>query len=84
MLRESQEGTTEMPIYEYNCPTCGDVFEKLVFGSDEVLCPKCGGEVNRLMSACSFTSTSGTGEVKTSAGSSGCSTCSATSCATCH
>ncbi|MFH1115927.1 MAG: zinc ribbon domain-containing protein [Pseudomonadota bacterium] len=72
-----------MPIYEYSCSACDDVFEALVLGKDEVVCPKCGGRVSRLMSACSFKS--GAGDFKTSGtGSSGCSSCSATSCATCH
>ena len=72
-----------MPIYEYHCRKCEDNFEKLVFGSDEVVCPKCGGHVERLMSACCFKSAAG--DFRTSGtGKSGCSTCSATSCATCH
>ena len=31
----------KMPIYEYHCPRCGEDFEKLVFGSAQVECPKC-------------------------------------------
>jgi putative FmdB family regulatory protein len=34
-----------MPIYEYDCQSCGDRFEKLVFtqGRDvQVQCPQCG------------------------------------------
>ena len=33
-----------MPLYEYDCPACGQVFEKLVRMSqaDEVACPHCG------------------------------------------
>ncbi|MBI5248652.1 MAG: zinc ribbon domain-containing protein [Desulfomonile tiedjei] len=72
-----------MPIYEYRCGKCEVEFEKLVFGKDEVLCPKCGGQVEKLMSSCTFKSAAG--DFKTSGtGKSGCSTCSATSCATCH
>ena len=72
-----------MHIYEYHCCKCEDDFEKLVFGSDEVVCPTCGGHVERLMSACSFKSAAG--DFRTSGtGKSGCSTCSGTSCATCH
>lgn len=72
-----------MPIYEYHCDKCEVDFEKLVFGKDEVMCPKCGGQVQKLMSCCSFKSAGG--DFKTSGtGKSGCSTCSATSCATCH
>ncbi|AFM26427.1 FmdB family zinc ribbon protein [Desulfomonile tiedjei] len=72
-----------MPIYEYRCDECQVEFEKLVFGSDVVSCPKCGGEVHRMMSCCTFKSAAG--DFKTSGtGKSGCSGCSATSCATCH
>jgi putative FmdB family regulatory protein len=72
-----------MPIYEYHCCKCEDDFERLVFGKEDVVCPKCGSPVERLMSACSFKSA--TGDFKTSGtGKSGCGTCSATSCATCH
>jgi len=34
-----------MPIYEYQCPSCGEVFDKLMRFSeaDQVpICPKCG------------------------------------------
>ncbi|MCF8063298.1 MAG: zinc ribbon domain-containing protein [Deltaproteobacteria bacterium] len=34
-----------MPIYEYRCDACGEVFEQLVFASDKdepVECPSCG------------------------------------------
>ena len=30
-----------MPIYEYKCSGCGEDFEKIVFGNQEVNCPKC-------------------------------------------
>jgi putative FmdB family regulatory protein len=74
-----------MPIYEYRCGKCEDDFEVLVFGRDEVVCPTCGGTVERLMSTCSFKSASGAGDFNTSSTSkSGCSSCSGTSCATCH
>ena len=75
-----------MPIYEFKCGKCGD-FEKLVFGDDEVVCPSCGGAVERVMSACNFKSAGGGGDLKSatsSTGGSSCSGCSATSCATCH
>ncbi len=32
-----------MPIYEYQCEDCGNVFEALVFsGQTDSTCPKCG------------------------------------------
>jgi putative FmdB family regulatory protein len=43
-----------MPLYEYNCPDCGETFERLRRMQDadrELDCPKCGsGEVKRLLS----------------------------------
>lgn len=72
-----------MPIYEYHCDCCEKDFETLVFGSQEVLCPTCGGPVHKLMSCCSFKS--GAGDFKTSgSGKSSCSGCTSSSCATCH
>ena len=41
-----------MPIYEYKCELCGNVFEKRQKFSDEPLAahPGCGGHVHRLIS----------------------------------
>lgn len=72
-----------MPIYEYKCSECDNSFEKLVFGSRDVVCPSCGGPVERLMSCCNFKSVDGGIRTYGDNGSS-CSGCSATSCATCH
>jgi len=45
-----------MPIYEYKCDNCGDVFEVRQKFADEPLSvhEKCGGPVHRLMSTPSF------------------------------
>ena len=44
-----------MPIYEFKCNKCGNIFEKLVFPSDrrgKVICPSCGKEdAYRLLSS---------------------------------
>lgn len=42
-----------MPLYEYRCTTCGHIFEKIQSFSapDEKECPRCGGPVERLISA---------------------------------
>lgn len=53
-----------MPIYEYQCKTCGNSFEKLFFkGDDEqVVCPECGDDkVKKLLSAGSFMHKTGIG-----------------------
>lgn len=40
-----------MPTYEYQCRTCGYQFEQMQRFSDPPLteCPKCGGEVRRVL-----------------------------------
>ncbi len=45
-----------MPIYEYECLSCGKRTEVLQRMSDAPLaaCPNCGGEVKKLISAPSF------------------------------
>lgn len=42
-----------MPLYEYQCKQCGHRFEKIQSFSapEEKVCPACGGEVERLISA---------------------------------
>lgn len=42
-----------MPLYEYQCENCGDVFEVMQKFSDSPLTEhsKCGGKVHRLLSA---------------------------------
>jgi putative FmdB family regulatory protein len=41
-----------MPVYEYQCENCGEVFEVIQKFSDEPLSKheKCGGDVHRLLS----------------------------------
>ncbi|MGE4466006.1 FmdB family zinc ribbon protein [Sphaerochaeta sp.] len=46
-----------MPIYEYSCPRCGKVTEKLVSFSnadEPVECPECHGEAKRIISSSAF------------------------------
>jgi putative FmdB family regulatory protein len=42
-----------VPIYEYRCTKCGHVFEKIQKFSDPHVseCPKCGAEVQQVISA---------------------------------
>ena len=46
-------GTDSVPLYEYECKKCGHRFEKIQKFSDdpEKVCPKCGGEVEKLLSS---------------------------------
>ncbi len=45
-----------MPLYEYQCRSCGDVSEVIQRMSDDPLstCEKCGGELKKLLSAPAF------------------------------
>jgi putative FmdB family regulatory protein len=42
-----------MPLYEYECDACGHRFERIQKFSDPLAdrCPKCGGDVHKLMSS---------------------------------
>ena len=64
-----------MPIYEFKCKKCGNIFEYLCFKTsdkDEVSCPRCGNKkTDILMSAFSSTNSN-----NTSQGMSGLSSCS--------
>ena len=40
-----------MPIYEFECPRCGDRFEEIVRAGARAACPRCGeAETRRLFS----------------------------------
>ena len=45
-----------MPLYEYECPACGRVFEELRRAGDEsgATCPQCGGLAFRIVSLSAF------------------------------
>jgi putative FmdB family regulatory protein len=45
-----------MPIYEYQCKHCNHAFEQLQLQSDAPpqLCPKCGHNIEKLMSTGAF------------------------------
>lgn len=51
-----------MPIYEFRCSSCEDVFEELIFRKSEIqelVCPRCGAtQVNQQMSTFACTSDS--------------------------
>jgi putative FmdB family regulatory protein len=42
-----------VPLYEYRCTKCGHIFEKIQKFSDPHVseCPKCGAEVEQIISA---------------------------------
>jgi putative FmdB family regulatory protein len=71
-----------MPIYEYKCSGCGEDFEKIVFGNQEVNCPKCKSkDVKKKFSV--FCSAGTERPLAGTAVSSGCTSCSRTNCSTC-
>ena len=64
-----------MPIYEYLCSNCGQVFEKLVLSRDALVeCPHCqGAAVEKQFSAFSFKGEPGSvGSGATGGGGGGC------------
>ncbi|MCD5412029.1 zinc ribbon domain-containing protein [Thermodesulfovibrionales bacterium] len=66
-----------MPIFEYKCGECGQEFEKLVFGNQEITCSKCESKnTNKKMSVFGMSGV----ENPTS---SGCSSCSSSTCSSC-
>ncbi len=75
-----------MPIFEYKCTECDNVFEELVLSSDQdIECGKCGSkQTTKVLSKCR-TRVGGDdslGDVP-SAGGGGCASCGGGSCASC-
>jgi len=70
-----------MPLFEYKCEICKNIFEELIFTKNdekELCCPKCKSkDVHKLISLFGVAGT----EKKVSAGS--CSHCSTKNCSTC-
>jgi len=75
-----------MPIKEFECLSCKEVFEVLILkkGEEEDLsCPRCGGKkLTKLLSL--FAKIGGDREAAFSQTSSSCSSCSGKSCSACH
>lgn len=71
-----------MPMFEFHCPACDEVFEELVRKADEeVRCPRCDTlRVERLLSRVAF---SVGGKFTASTGASSCGGCTASSCGGC-
>ena len=44
-----------MPVYEFECESCGQVIEELVrMDTKSIKCPKCAKKANKIMSLCAF------------------------------
>lgn len=54
-----------MPIFEFRCAACGEIFEKLFMNSDEqvdMTCPQCSAEsIERVVSRTNFAIGAGPG-----------------------
>jgi len=66
-----------MPMYDYRCKNCDEVFEELVFSSttpdEEIKCPKCGqNKSNRLFSAPMISTGGSSSNTVTTSSSRGC------------
>jgi len=71
-----------MPLYEFQCRTCGRRFESLIRLGQEgsARCPSCGGpDIRKLVSGFGI----GGGSSRIKASGSGCATCSSGACSTC-
>lgn len=82
-----------MPLYEYRCQDCRDVFgeERSMNETSEPLCTACGSTKvariwNAMIRAGGVTPDVGQGTTKKSSGGGGggCGSCSSHSCGTCH
>jgi putative FmdB family regulatory protein len=63
-----------MPVYEYRCPDCAHLFEKLVSFTDtgrDVSCPTCGTQASKLLSTFAAIGVAGGSVAGTSAAPSG-------------
>ena len=67
-----------MPVYEYRCPNCTQVFERLVSFADggrDVNCPTCGAQAGKLLSTFAAIGVAGgstTGDQPAPTGGGGC------------
>lgn len=63
-----------MPTYEYECRACGQRFERQQGMTEAPLakCPKCGGEVRRLISGGTGFIMKGSGQARLGRGEGGC------------
>ncbi len=65
-----------MPVYEYKCKKCGEIFEILVFGNKTIKCPKCESEeVTKIFSTFVTKGVQKGNSKCTSCGLSSCSSC---------
>ncbi len=62
-----------MPIFEYLCPDCANLYEEIVGGGDTIpACPHCGGTNGRKLLSASSSLTGKEGGSLPGAGDTGC------------
>ena len=77
-----------MPLFEFQCNSCSNIFEELVFSDKEPACPKCHSEKTEKILSRPCRNRSGMSGQDTaisggSGSSGGCGGCSGGSCSTC-
>ena len=60
-----------MPIFEYKCSSCGELFETLVRSNTQPTCPACGGTYLAKQLSVFAASTGGSGGAQESASAGG-------------
>lgn len=65
-----------MPMYDYHCKNCDEVFEELILSSttpdEEIECPKCGQNKSERLLSAPMISTGGSSNGVSTSSSSGC------------
>ncbi len=65
-----------MPMYDYRCKHCDEVFEELVFSSTsddtEIKCPKCGQNKSERLLSAPMIATGGSSNSVSTSSTSGC------------
>lgn len=72
-----------MPIFEFQCEDCGEIFEELIIGNkiEGIKCKRCQSQrVHKVLSPVAFKS----GGKFIGSGGSGCGSCSGGTCSSCH
>jgi len=75
-----------MPIYEYKCARCGEVFQELVRSSSDekpLKCPKCGCKKSEKLFSVFAAQGNSSKSASGSSGGAGCAGCRSTNCSTC-
>ncbi len=65
-----------MPMYDYRCKNCDEIFEELVFSStapdEDVKCPKCGQNRSERLLSAPMIATGGSSNGASTSSSNGC------------